>query len=445
MPDFSLDLCRLHLSLSQTEFEDAPFVYKPVATSDLTKACHILRTRILSHTVGFLDLTPSRSIPWVYGKGKDGNPILFAKVSFLHRTTRDFFLSNDEAKSFLAHKGFNEAQVTLSIARVILSRLAEFFPERVKRCSNAYEDDKHEADEDEDDEFRGSEIIHFEQSLAYIAKTERLVGAAQRTLMQSLNFESLAKRCSVRLNVEYGTAPIQGTIKIYCSRYSVTSDIVGMAARQGMTLYVCEQLGLSPKSRIYSSSLPSLKYYSQNKALPVRVFWKKLNQSQDLDTGEAIRLCSSGYRQALGECLRWGYFSQLDSRIDTQLESISLAATYILTQCSPHNTDLVRILSQAGARPMARLGSSEQSWPFWLAWLLFLQEFRLEYMKANGSSGGFKFSQCVGNVLPISLDDIFKATEALLARGADINCDTEFYHEGWSANNLKRLGLHHEN
>jgi len=116
LPDFSLDLCRLHLSLSQTEFEDAPFVYKPVATSDLTKACHILRTRILSHTVGFLDLTPSRSIPWVYGKGKDGNPILFAKVSFLHRTTRDFFLSNDEAKSFLAHKGFNEAQVTLSIA-----------------------------------------------------------------------------------------------------------------------------------------------------------------------------------------------------------------------------------------------------------------------------------------------------------------------------------------
>jgi len=209
-------------------------------------------------------------------------------------------------------------------------------------------------------------------------------------------------------------------------------------------LYVCEQLGLSPKSRIYSPSLPSLKYYSQNKALPVRFFWKKVNQSQDLDTGEAIRLCSSGYRQALGECLWWGYFSQLDSRIDTQLESSSPAATYILTQCSPHNTDLVRILSQAGARPMARLGSSEQSWPFWLAWLLFLQEFRLEYMKANGSSGASNSVNVWETACPFP-QMIFLRQPKPFLRVAQINCDTEFYHEGWSANNLKRLGLHYEN
>ena len=413
-----MDLCRLHFSYLQRDRKDAPFSCEKIATNELVVKCYNLETRLRSHTEGLLELTrlspPFGDHPQyrIYGKSEDHDPILSTKIDFLHRTAWDFLLENDEAKSFLACNGSSEAHVRLSIARGTLAQLAHFSQEDAKIVDKEWP----------------HPILHpYHRTLSQISKVERLLGAAQARLMRSLDYESLARGypvtddCRSRL----------GWTKAYMVEDAATLiDLVGMAAAVGMTLYVCEQLDLTIQSRCGSFSLPDLEKYFRNRTIAARLSWSTDNQLRDIVTGSATRLPSSGYRQALGECLQWKADAQPSSPTDSPSKRHLLAETYMLSCCQPIHLDLVRTLLAAGANPMVRvkpksLGEyADIEGPFWASWLVYLRRLHMEHLEPIGRYTGFPFGYGDNNT-HVTMNDIFDITKGLLARGADINFEME--------------------
>ena len=411
--DHAMDLCKLHLIHSQRADEDAPFSYVKVATSELIKACRTLRTRLLSHTAGLLELTPSDKGDWMYGEREDYDPVLSIEINFLHRTVRDFLLNNDEAKSFLDNQGFPEAQVRLSIARGTLAQLAQFSREDAEIAAEG---------------LRHPVFFPFHAALHQVSRVERLVGAAQSKLMRSLDYESFVRGYHVITPLRLRRLPKAFMI---AGGYGTSIDLVGMAAAVGMTMYVCEQLDVLVESRHYSPSLPDLKIYSRNRATAAMLSWKVLDRSRDPDTDVAIRLRTSSYRQALVECLQWKANARLNWWTNAQPKRSPLAETYMLSCCTSSCLDLVRILLRAGANPMVRVDVGEdkfdphlKSESFWKSWLEFLLELRCNYMNIHGRSGGIVLHNS-DIEMHVTLKDIFDATKALLAHGADINYQVE--------------------
>ena len=408
-----LNLCRLSLISSQQERQDAPFVYENVTMSEVTEACRILKTRLLSHTAGLLELTPKWSSPQMPCKRKDWDPISFTTVDFIHRTVRDFLTDNNEAKSFLSDYGLSEAQVHICIARGTFADLA-----LISRGDAIYVET-----------WPHPMLRPFQYVLRHVSIAERLSRSAQSKLIQSLDYASLVRgytSCSEPYSFTAFWKTEDGDIV----------DIVGMAAGVDMKIYVCEQLDLSVSSAGYYPSLPDLKQYSRSKARAGCLSWERVDRSIDTTLRAATLFRPSDYRQALGKCLRWEEDTPANSRPDNQTEYHSLAESYILRCCRQSSMDLVRILLKAGANPMVRVRPMD--WkpryrhsdevhgpgPFWEAWLLFLQEMRHKYMVANGNSGGLLLGKSHLD-RHITLSDIFDVTKALLANGADINYQIE--------------------
>lgn len=429
----AMDLCRLHFIHSQREVEDAPFSHEKVTTSELVEACRTLRTRLLSHTAGLLELTPTDKGSRIYSKSEDYDPVLFTKINFLHRTAREFLLNNSEAKSFLAHKGSKEVQVRLSIARGTFAQLAQFSHKDARIIDDAY--------------YPHAVFFPFHAALQQVSMVERLVGAAQSKLMRSLDYESFVWERPVAKSLR--VYPASAKAFMITGRSGTSIDLVGMAAAVSMTLYVCEQLGLSVESRSYSPSLPDLKDYSRNGATAAILSWNGLNDSRDPDTAVATQLRSSSYRQSLGECLQWKVDARLNSHTDAQSVSNPLAETYILSCCTATCLDLPRILLRAGANPMVQFELPKLTFfhsmigSFWESWLQFLQELRCHYMVAYRRSGGLVLHN-IDIDLHVTLDDIFNTTKALLAHGADINYQMEGADSSYYKCYLKRQDLQDE-
>lgn len=419
-----MDLCRLYFSRSNREWKDAPFAYEEIATNELVEKCYILETGLRSHTVGLLELTRlnpplhhplpyrgSHSQFWLYGKREDHDPILSTKIDFLHRTTRDFLLENDEAKSFLAQNGSSEAHVRLSIARGTLAQVAHFSQGEAKVV---------------DERWPHPILFPYHGALSQISKAERLFGAAQARLMRSLDYESCARGYfvaddySVRL----------GSTEAYMVEDPATLiDVVGMAAAVGMTFYVCEQLDLTIQSRCGSFSLPDLNRYSGNRATAATLSWSSGNQIRDIVTGSATR-SPSKYRQGLGQCLQWKTDDQSSSPTDPPSKKHLLAESYILSCCTPACLDLVRVLLTAGANPMVRVEPKPVGkhthivGHFWTSWLAYLRRLHIEHLEPTGKSPGFLLDY-KGKNMHVTVNDIFDVTKGLLARGADINYQME--------------------
>ena len=409
-----LDLCTLYFSHSQRELKDRPVHYENIATSELVTACRTLKMRLLSHTAGILELTPQRKGQRIYGKRKDHDPILFTRINFLHRTARDFLLRNDEAKSFLAGYGCSEAQVRLSIARGTLAQVAHLSQGDAKWV---------------DDEWPNPVYHPFLASLAQISKAERILGAAQTKLMQSLDYESWA--CGYRVSAYSNTKSYFHPSAFWIPDARGNSiDQVGMAAYVGMTRYVCEQLDLPIESPTYLSSFPDLNKYSRSQKSTATLAWSsKFNDSLNQNTDFIAGSRSSKYRQALGRCLQWNSDDQLSWQTEVLSEKPLLAETYMLCCCDLDSSDLARVLLLAGADPMVRVGligtdpyTSERETvdSFWHRWLRDLQYLRRGHLKANGGSQGLKLrdQEIEGN---ITFNDIFETTKALLTNGANIN------------------------
>lgn len=396
-----MDLCRLHLSHSQRMLKDAAFPFDEVATNDLIAACVTTKKRVQSHTAGLLELTPTDEGSPIYRKWANPDPTVFTKINFLHRTVQDFLLNNSEAKLFIALNGSTEAQVRLSIARGTLAQLIHFSQGDAKNI---------------DDWWVNPVYYPFETILRHVSFAERLLGATQENLMQSLDYESLASG-----HHRSNTMALQDEAFNITGRARNSIDLVGMAAAVGMTLYVCKRLDLSIESRSYSPSLPDLKTYSKSIATAATLFWDRRDQSQKSDTSLANRLRSPNYRQAIGECLQWKTDAPLSSRTAVSSDVDPLPETYILACCKPTCQDLVQILLQAGANPMVQVECTvgsyvHESRNFWGSWLDFLSELRTQYMRVTGRSGGLMLRN-----VHITLNDIISTTKALIARGADIN------------------------
>ena len=409
--DDHVDLCRLHFSYSQRELKDRPARYEDIATSELVTACRTLKTRLLSHTAGLLELRPSYYPLSIYEERKDHDPILSLNINFLHRTARDFLLENDGAKSFLARNGPSEAQVRLSIARGTLAQVAHFRQGHTKSV-----DDK-----------TANPVYHsFRSTLMQISIAERLLGEAQTNLMQSLNYDSLARGYQTPDN---GDKPIDAPFAIDGHHI----DKVGMAAWMGMTRYVCEQLDLLFEPRFDPSSFPGLNNYSRRKRQTTTLTWSEFDESlsQNIDSADILR--SSKYRQALGRCLQWKSGDQLSSQTESLSQNNVLAESYMLCRCGTRHSDLVRILLRAGANPMIEIKSIETEQPslspsFWHTWLDFLlQESDDKTILEN-----------------YRMKDVFDITKDLLVNGANINYLMTFDSAGFPKDLIKRARSYRE-
>ena len=430
-----MDLCRLHFSHSQREVKDRPAHYENIVSSELVKACRTLKIRLLSHTAGLLELTPETNGQRIYGKRKNHDRILFMKINFLHRTARDFLLRNDEAKSFLTRYGSTEAQVRLSIARGILAQVAHFSKEDVKSV---------------DDRWPNPVYYPFLASLEQISKAEQILGAAQISLMQSLNYGSLAR--GYRVLAKDNNSRFYPKTFMITARHVTSIDQVGMAAYAGMTRYVCEQLDLPIESRNYPSSFPDLKEYSRNRKTTTILAWGKFNDSENQNIDIATELRSSKYRQALGRYLQYELNDQVNSQTKVPSQNNLLAETYMLCCCRTSDLDLVRALLRAGANPMVQVRSVyrpienetgfDTAWSFWHRWLYRLRDLHYGYNISAGN-GRFQALELYDKYIEENtiLKDVFDSTKVLLANGADINYSSIHYDSLNELIHLKRRNL----
>ena len=432
-----LDLCKLYWLHSQQELQDAPFVYENIARSELAEACRTLKIRLLSHTAGLVELTPQRTnARWHFCKVENWDPIVFTGVDFSHRTVRDFLRDNNEAKSFLNEKGLGEAQVQLCIARGTLAHL--------NRCA---ESDAVMLREGDDGAIWPHAMLYpfYDNVLRHIAIAERLSRGAQSKFMQSLDYTSLVRGC---INLIGPANPFDRRYQAYSKDKAGTQiDIIGAAAAAGMTIYVCERLGLSVLPAGYCPSLPDLESYSTSGAAITYLSWKKLDEFPDTAPPGHKTFRGSSYRQALSKSLLWVDDAQVE---DNHTGNYSLVESYILCCCcwDPTSIDLVRVLLKAGANPMVQVTPMNhqpdwrtESQTFWSAWLSLLEYMRFLYMEAHGESGGILFGGMFKerHDRRVTLSDIFEVTKALLAQGADVNW--EIYSDPGMSDYLKRRDL----
>lgn len=421
----SIDLGTLHFIRSQRNLEDAPFIYERIPTKDIEVACRILRIQLRSHTAGLLELRPGQ-----YADPEESindilineDPVMGIEVNFIHRTARDFLSCNDEAKAFLARKGFTEAQVHLAIAKGTLAQL-EHFPGNDRSFS---------------------EYIVYAKAVKHISLAEGLLGGAQSVLMQSLVDEAHHQLYALPTRRDY--CRLERAFAIY--EDSLTIDVVAMAAASGMTLYVCKQLDISTVTGDWAADLPSLTEYSSNGNKATTLTRALTSRKEYPDATRASQTDLRSYRQTLSKRLQLDLHPQAhspkgkpassteglcptgDAYSDTSetappWANHAFAETYLLSCCTPSCHDLVRTLLHAGANPMVDVDSGQ--WHgrkgrqcFWERWLSLLQESRCGYMQSFGKSGGIVLDETYSR-LGLTTASIFDITKSLLANGADIN------------------------
>ncbi|KAI4136525.1 MAG: hypothetical protein LQ341_005570 [Variospora aurantia] len=351
-----LNLCSLHLINSQLEIADAPFLYERVSPARIIDACKTVQTQLLSHTTGLLELNPSTK---TYDLLASQEPLLMLDVNFLHRSARDFLLQNEEARSFLARQGSTKGQVHLAIARGILALIAQF--------------SEREGPEDA--------YFFFGEALQHIAIAERMLGAAQSHLMRSLvdNFPVQVFTMTTHGAPFLTYATKLDEAEVSCSKVGdekdsldvVGMDVVGMAAAEDLTLFICEHLGILKLPGNHITKLPNRSSYSP---IYVTLKWLRPIQSRDANKDQTMQKLSSNYRQALAGSLRMDLHvdHQLDRAICSPVADLgmqkrlnraehALAETHLLRCCNPSSYDLIRGLLHAGANPMAEMDPEHPS------------------------------------------------------------------------------------
>ena len=427
----TLTLCILYFIHCQRSSEDAPLVYDQVATSKIVETCKTLRTRLLSHTAGLLDLTSSND--GACRLHDTDEPLLHTRITFLHRTARDFIHENDHAKSFLASKGFTKAEVHILVARGLLSHLAQFseqIPSRVPRYELPY----------------SYSYLDFLALLHHIAEAEKLIGAAQHGLMQSLDYDLNFRKPLEAGDQVFGTSFEE---PFMVDPHTSRVDVVGMAAAVGMTIYICDRLNLPHASRRNGRAKPYLGQIGFDRSYPATMLWSKPNSVEDSSKTSALLRQASDYCQTLRQ------FLQVDSdaaslQKSQQWASDAFAESYLLACCDENCQDLVPTLLQAGANPMVKVTChpgaeilrlhDEPPICFWQQWLRFLGPLRNRYRKVNHRSGGFLLSD-YHRSSGLTERYVLDTTKSLLAGGVDANQSTGGADSRFDQGYLKRIGL----
>ena len=407
----TLYLCGLHLSFQQRNLGNTPFSYEKVSSIELSKACDKLRTRLLSHIPGFVDLTLPPEGNGLYRGGSEDDPMWYIQVTFVHRTARDFLSNNFEAKKFLEHQGLTIENVHLCIARGILAQLVQLAP-------------LPDGDKSVFPNLYGEIPLELlKRSLRDIALAEKSTGRAQSALMRSLDFESLNRN-----SPDYSKKPTWDNEPYVFQERQASGeilwsmiDIVGMAASVDMEIFVCEQLHLQADQCNDNIGYPDAEIYCNTKASVLELSWN--NQIQNFRSAVNPTSASRqlGYRAAVSGCLQWGETSHIASTLDNS-QTTNMVETYLLSCCSIKSFNLAHALLEAGANPMARFKSlSEKAGrSFWERWIHWLGHLRRISLHSFGVPEGLRLSQWQLDC-GFSLDRLVNQTKTLLKHGADIN------------------------
>ena len=420
----TLTLCILYFIQSQRSSEDAPVEYDKVATSEIVEPCKTLRTRLLSHTAGLLDLTSS-SYEGCRLHNTDHEPLLHTRVTFLHRTARDFLHENDQAKSFLARSGCTKGEVHILIARGMLSHLAQF-SERMPSEYPPYEN--------------VSPYWDFNNVVQHIALAEKVIGAAQHALVQSLNYDLFVpKRIKEQDRILY---------PFVVDAHADLFDVVGMAAASGMTVYICDRLNIPHDSRKEYLEKSYPRQLGFDRSNPATAVWCEPRLIEESGKCSVFLRQASDYRQTLRQFLQVEP-DAANSQKCQRWASDAFAESYLLACCHPIHHDLVQILLKAGANPMVKVARHPDGMlrrhdysqiSFWQQWLEFLRGLRYQYMEVNQRSGGFLLSD-ENRRYGFTERYVLDTTIFLLASGVDVNQATgsspSWDYKGY----LKRKGL----
>lgn len=395
---FRLSLYRFYfIDRQKRVVEDLPFDCEKISQHDLVQACHELQTRLISHTVGLLNVIPGEwtDIPDFEDVG---DPIILARINVHHRTVLEFLSRNTAAKAFLADAGMLEQHIRLSIARGFVAQLVH----------NSRRD--------------GELLKYFDITRAgfvlydvmyQVSAVERLLGAAQGKFLRSLHGHSFVPHHRISADTELNWGDLVNEPWCTGSKWFHT-DLIGLAAKCGMGRYVCQVLDrafVEPKPVAFSGS----KLAHTPAKDEVDVTWlSSIDHSLD----------PFHYRQQLDECFAWtlgGDQSPTDR--DARAETYLLACwgpPYPHSDHPDHFT-FIRVLLHAGANPMVRFSLGDKTELlrfdspcsiscFWGMWVRFLID---RVFDAGSSNSRY------------TVDDLWKTTKALIAQGANINFQIE--------------------
>ncbi|KAG8530111.1 uncharacterized protein KY384_005593 [Bacidia gigantensis] len=404
--DCALDLWRLHLIDQQQVNGDMPLNVKKSDDSSLIEACRQLTTRVLSHTLGLLEVITVQDAETSPLLKTHHNPVLGNQIKIHHRTVKDFLANNQAAKAFLQSAGPTEICVRLSIARGTLSYLIDL-------SRGAFEIRKFQ-----------SHLAHYnylEGALAQISSVEKINGTAQLKLMESLSTYS----CIPKIILPKGD--LKADRRLDADAYMIHGpvedayDIVGMAAAQNMSLFICEVLDL-PVTRLRSQPkpLPDCRQCCSHLGEEAPGFALDITWVSTPQYGQAF----SRYRHHLDQ-----HFRPQGAQQTPTGRPYDLVSTYLLACCKSSftrkiqdNFALVRMLLNEGANPMAPILSVSSYAPnhyhgsFWHMWVECLRN-QVQHFKNDADFTVFGPS--------VALDDVFDVTKALLAQGAQVNAPTE--------------------
>ncbi|KAL8989720.1 MAG: hypothetical protein Q9169_008298, partial [Polycauliona sp. 2 TL-2023] len=429
-----LDLYRLCFIDMERCSGDLSLKIDQITFEKTSLACDRLETRLRSHTMGLLDIDRPQDIHGFLAinglyKGideqvRDKCPNIFKKVYVFHRTIKDFLLKSEMAKPLFQLAG-EEWHLRLAIARGTLCHLSHVVQNTLQILEGPF-------------------LPHYdllETAMKQITRVESLVQAAQSQLMRSLSYFAFVPRSSLfpselfyygKRIIPEGYRPLTYVIP---TGDNPLVDFVGLAARCGMTLYVCQILGFSQ---------------AQSSPHDIRLVrnWKLSPDDQDLgEEEEKIRdqklvpwlymhvpadagMDYNHYRHQMQKFLRQRAHSQTPERADYVSEEKSLE-TYLLAciRFRPYSsgfTDdndiagplaLVEILLDAGASPMVLFrcpNITQRAHSFWDTWLYFLDS--LEETDAKpGRQNDYS------HVDRKRLQDLYYITKHLIDRGANIN------------------------
>lgn len=426
----SLDLHMLYFIDLHRVSEDLPLVCNRVDMNAIVGACNALKTRLLSHTLGLLDLVPVKTVDETASERDnqtnaetDNNLILFTKVSLHHRTVKEFLLHNIEAKSFVADAGLKEEHVHLCIARGIFAYLIHLAQD-IGRTFDSYPYISY------------YEILRL--ALTKVAIVENLVDAPQTKFMRSLHDYSLVPKSL--LTAEKKDLLFYSGFRMPYVTHSTdeaSMDLIPLAANSGVLRYVCEVLDILIVNCQRSSPTSLLNfrpYLTTENPVVIGLSWI---------TAPKYNLRPSDYRQGLIEHFEWKTDVQQNDRTEANVERSMLVETYLLAGCIPRVEDLyladklcfIQILLQAGANPMVRvepavLPSFEC---FWSHWLFFLRT-SITYPRLTISS------HLVDK--RVTIDLVFNTTKALLVHGASVEFKPAiFLRSNLPSYSLKRYSL----
>lgn len=392
-----LDILRLYFINQQWSSEDRPLICRTLNSLDVIRHCSALRTRLLSHTMGLLDLTQVKD-----NKGVDQAPlpseIFGTKIAFHHRSVKEFLLTSDAAKSFVASTGVTEQEVRLSVARGSICELIC----RAKMNIG-------------DPEILNSRFDILRESFHHIAFAEEILHTAQSKFMRSLHDYPSLCRVPQGWGEQVGWFP--------CNFWNGEAeenffkvDFVALAATLGMLHYVCEIFECQHVSpRHYPDSILDFQQSYSASDLNLPIFsW---NQPVDID------LRAYKYWDRLSELLCVKTVAAGGETDIVIMDSRKLTATYLLyfalarpyyNTLFPQKLKLAHTLLHQGADPMVKWPVSDDiPWSCaWKVWLLHLKElcwtsrvWNTEHLES----------------LRISSDDLWNTTRALLANGASID------------------------